>query len=156
MGDYTDGQSRYEVINEEVIALNGTVTALDGTVTVLDGAVTVLDGAVTAHIAAYGQHAGTVNAGTLGSSWTPDIEDGDFFIATVGEDVSISVPSNITGGQGFIMELTNGGSHLITWAAGYKWASDTPPELTAAGIDILSFGYDGTFVHGCLSISDSQ
>lgn len=39
----------------------------------------------------------------------------------------------------FNLELTNGGSAVITWFSGVKWAGGTAPTLTAAGLDILQF-----------------
>lgn len=39
----------------------------------------------------------------------------------------------------FNLELTNGGSQTQTWPTSVKWAGGTPPTLTAAGLDILSF-----------------
>lgn len=39
----------------------------------------------------------------------------------------------------FNLELTNGGSAVITWFSGVKWAGGAAPTLTAAGLDILQF-----------------
>lgn len=39
----------------------------------------------------------------------------------------------------FILELTNGGSAVVTWWAGVKWAGGTAPTLTASGRDVLGF-----------------
>ncbi|WP_157669896.1 hypothetical protein [Chitinibacter sp. GC72] len=39
----------------------------------------------------------------------------------------------------FILELTNGGSAVVTWWSGIKWAGGAAPALTAAGLDLLGF-----------------
>jgi len=39
----------------------------------------------------------------------------------------------------FSLELTNGGSAVITWWASIKWAAATAPTLTTSGRDLLTF-----------------
>jgi hypothetical protein len=39
----------------------------------------------------------------------------------------------------FTLFLTNGGSQTVNWPASVDWAGGTAPELTAAGVDILTF-----------------
>lgn len=96
------------------------------------------------------------NVGTLGSSWTPNLSEGDYFIVTVSGAVTINFPSGIAPGQGFVIKATNGGSN-ITWGTGYKWASGTAPTLTSSGVDLLAFSSsDGVTVDGAPSILDIQ
>lgn len=39
----------------------------------------------------------------------------------------------------FILDLTNGGSSVVTWWANVKWVSGVSPLLTASGRDVLGF-----------------
>lgn len=39
----------------------------------------------------------------------------------------------------FLLELTDGGAHAVTWWANVRWAGGLAPELTAAGTDIIGF-----------------
>ena len=57
----------------------------------------------------------------------------------------------------FILELTDGGSAVLTWPAAVKWPNGTAPTLTVSGIDLLSFVTDdgGTTWRGVVSIRNS-
>tara|TARA_A100001388_G_scaffold277569_1_gene269553 strand:+ start:2407 stop:3282 length:876 start_codon:yes stop_codon:yes gene_type:complete len=47
--------------------------------------------------------------------------------------------------SGFVLKLTNGGNHTVTWPT-TKWAAATAPTLTSSGTDILCFIYcDGSW-----------
>lgn len=55
-----------------------------------------------------------------------------------------NVPSSGTG-YGFILKLTAGGTHTISWPASVDWAGATAPDAPASGeTDVLGFlTYDG-------------
>jgi hypothetical protein len=38
-----------------------------------------------------------------------------------------------------LLRLTNGGSSVVTWFSGVKWAAGTAPTLTTSGVDYLGF-----------------
>lgn len=58
----------------------------------------------------------------------------------------------------FILKLTNGGSAVITWFSGVKWAAGTAPTLTTAGLDNLAFYTEdgGTTWQGFVLSKDSK
>lgn len=60
--------------------------------------------------------------------------------------------------SGFTLELTNGGSAVVTWWAGIKWTGGTAPTLTASGLDILEFYTrdGGTTWRGFVSSKDNK
>lgn len=49
-----------------------------------------------------------------------------------------NVPSSGTVAS-FVLELTNGGSHTVTWWSGVKWQNGAAPTLTTSGLDLLGF-----------------
>lgn len=70
-----------------------------------------------------------------------DLRQGSVFTKTISGATSFTV-SNVPGSGtvgSFVLDLTNGGSAVITWMTGTKWGSGSAPSLTAAGRDILSF-----------------
>ena len=75
-----------------------------------------------------------------------DLATGNLFTKTISGVTTFTVSNVLASGNvnSFILELTNGGSSLISWFAGAKWSNGTIPVLTAAGIDVLGFyTYDG-------------
>lgn len=54
---------------------------------------------------------------------------------------TFSLPANVPANESvyFTLLLRNAGNHAQTWPAGVKWAQKTLPELTANGVDILTF-----------------
>ena len=71
---------------------------------------------------------------------------GNMFTKTISGATTFTVSNALASGNAnsFILELTNGGSAVVTWFYGVKWASGTAPVLTASGVDILGFySHDG-------------
>ena len=89
-----------------------------------------------------------------------DLSAGNLFTKTISGATTLTVSNWLASGNAnsFILELTNGGSAVITWFAGVKWASGTAPTLTASGVDILGFySHDGgTTVRGMVLSKDSK
>jgi hypothetical protein len=85
---------------------------------------------------------------------------GNFFTKTISGATTLTVSSVPAAGQAtsFILELTNGGSAVITWFSGVKWAGGTAPTLTSSGVDILGFySHDGgTTWRGLVLAKDSK
>lgn len=71
---------------------------------------------------------------------TLDLSAGTVFKKTVTGAISLLFSNPKPAGlvNSFILELTNGGAHAVTWN-GVSWAGGTPPALTPAGVDILGF-----------------
>lgn len=81
--------------------------------------------------------------------------DGAVFTKTVTANTTFTIsgtPSNVA--ACFTLVLTNGGSHTVTWPSSVKWTDGTPPELIAAGIDVITFitPNGGTTWYGCHSV----
>lgn len=66
---------------------------------------------------------------------------GNYFSKTISAPTTLTVSGVPSAGTvaSFILDLTNGGSAVITWWAGIKWAGGPAPTLTAAGRDVLGF-----------------
>lgn len=75
-----------------------------------------------------------------------DLSLGNWFIKTITTNTTFTVSNVPASGTtaNLVLDLTNGGSAVITWWSGVKWAGGTAPTLTAAGRDALGFyTYDG-------------
>lgn len=70
-----------------------------------------------------------------------DLAKGSLFEKTISGAVTFSVSGVPASGgvASIVLELTNGGSAMVTWWTGVKWAGGTAPTLTAAGVDVLGF-----------------
>jgi hypothetical protein len=84
----------------------------------------------------------------------------NYFIKTISgaTTFTFSNPPPTTRVFGFVLELTNGGSAVVSWPASVKWPSATAPTLTASGVDILTFITDdgGTIWRGLASMINSS
>jgi hypothetical protein len=70
-----------------------------------------------------------------------NLANGNYFTHTISGATSLTVSNTATSGQvsAFLVELTNGGSAVITWWSGVTWGDGIPPTLSAAGVDVLGF-----------------
>lgn len=70
-----------------------------------------------------------------------DLSLGSVYYKTISGNTTLSVSNLPTSGQvrSFTLEITNGGSAVVTWWAGIAWTAGTPPALTASGLDVLEF-----------------
>lgn len=81
--------------------------------------------------------------------------NGAVFTKTITTDTTFSISEIPSGAAScFTLVLTNGGSHTVTWPSSVKWTEGTPPELIAAGIDVITFiTPDGGITwYGCHSV----
>jgi hypothetical protein len=77
-----------------------------------------------------------------GSTPTVNCENGNMFAlsTTANTTFTFSNPPASGTGYGFILKLTAGGTHSITWPTSVDWASATAPDDPASGeTDILAF-----------------
>lgn len=85
-----------------------------------------------------------------------DLASGNLFTKTIVGYTTFTISNVLSSGNAnsFILELTNGGSAVITWWAGMKWAGGIAPTLTASGVDILGFySHDGGATWNILGIN---
>lgn len=78
---------------------------------------------------------------TTSSSNNFDLLAGNYFTHTLSGATTFTVSNVAASGSvsAFVIDLTNGGSAVITWWSGTKWAAGTAPTLTASGRDLLAF-----------------
>ena len=85
-----------------------------------------------------------------------DLATGNLFTKTISGVTTLTISNALASGNvnSFVLELTNGGSAVITWFSGVKWAGGIAPTLTTAGVDILGFySHDGGTTWNILGIN---
>lgn len=75
---------------------------------------------------------GEITTLTSGSTVTPDFADSNNFTLTLGTNVTLANPSNLTAGQSGSLFLVQDstGSRTVTWGSYWDWAGGTAPTLT--------------------------
>jgi hypothetical protein len=93
----------------------------------------------------------TIYAPAAGTAFTIDLANGTVQKITSSGNLTITLPSSVSG-KSFTIIVAYGGSHSLTWAGGstLKWAGGTTPTATAANakFDIFNFYCDGTNTYG--------
>jgi hypothetical protein len=95
---------------------------------------------------------------TISGAETIDLAAANLFHHTItGATVYTIDDTTIAAGGAFVMIIVNGGTS-ITWDAAVKWASGTPPTLTVAGTDMLTFvtADGGATWLGAVAIEDAS
>lgn len=106
-------------------------------------------------------YAEAVNAlGNVSGNKSIDVALGSYVTATVIGATTFNLINPAPAGRvsSITLELTNGGSAVITWPATVKWPGGTAPILTAAGTDLLCLVTrdGGTTWRGGLAWKDSR
>jgi hypothetical protein len=133
--DYYDGTDWQALEAPGAVYLELAGGTMSGTLALADNLVT------RPVIKDYGE---TVNAiGSVGGGTQDiDLEAGNVVSATVDTSETTFTfshpPASGTAGS-FTLILTNGGSQTVNWPASVNWAGGAAPELTAAGVDVLTF-----------------
>jgi hypothetical protein len=75
---------------------------------------------------------GEITTLTSASTVTPDFADSNNFTLTLGTNVTLANPSNLTAGQSGSLFLVQDstGSRTVTWGSYWDWAGGTAPTLT--------------------------
>lgn len=70
-----------------------------------------------------------------------DLATANYFSKTISGATTFTISNSPASGTAvsFILDITNGGSAVVTWWSGVKWPFGTPPTLTASGRDVLGF-----------------
>lgn len=85
-----------------------------------------------------------------------DLATGNLFTKTISDTTTLTISNVLATGNvnSFVLELTDGGSAVITWFSGVKWVGGIAPILTASGKDILGFySHDGGITWNILGIN---
>lgn len=88
----------------------------------------------------------TFSAGLYGnvvamSAGAIDVSAGTVFTKTIAANTTISF-TNVPAAPAtacVTLILTNGGSKTVTWPSSVKWSGGSAPDLTASGVDVLTF-----------------
>lgn len=93
----------------------------------------------------------TVYAPAANSAFTVDLANGTFQKLTTNANVTITLPSSVSG-KSYTIMVAYGGTHTVTWAGGstIKWAGGSAPTATSTNgkFDIYVFACDGTNTYG--------
>lgn len=97
--------------------------------------------------------------GNSGTSDTIDWNNSQKQKSTLTGNVTFNFTDVSDGIGNFLLKLIQDGtgSRTVTWPGSVKWASGTAPTLTttAAGVDIVSFYFDGTSYYGAAGLDFS-
>ena len=133
-----------KTINGDSILGSGDITTVDSTKLPLSG------GTMTGAITAIRETKVAMAANNI------DLATGNLFTKTISGATTLTISNALDTGNvnSFMLELTNGGSAVVTWFSGVKWAGGTAPTLTASGKDILGFySHDGGTTWNILGIN---
>lgn len=88
---------------------------------------------------------GTMTGGLFGtavalSGSAIDVSAGSCFTKTITASTTFTITGAPSGAVGcFSLILTDGGSQTVMWPSSVNWTDGTPPDLTASGIDVITF-----------------
>lgn len=79
--------------------------------------------------------------GSINSNTTVDWSIGSYTTATIAGSLTFTFSNPAPAGKACVayLELTNGGSAVITWPVSVTWAGATAPTLRTSGVDLLRF-----------------
>ena len=155
-------EGNIDTIEGNILSIEGNIDTIEWSISTLEGSVSSLDnnklsktgGVMTGSITAIRETKVAMDTDNI------DLATGNLFTKTITVATTLTVSNVLPEGNAnsFILELTNGGSKVITWWSGMKWAGGTAPTLTASGVDILGFySHDGgTTWRGMVMTKDSK
>ena len=146
--------SKQEVLvsGTNIKTVNGTSILGTGDITIVDSTkLPLAGGTMTGAITAIRETKVAMAADNI------DLATGNLFTKTmIPEDTTLTISNALADGNvnSFVLELTNGGSSVITWFDGVKWAGGIAPTLTSSGKDILGFySHDGGTTWNILGVN---
>ncbi len=79
--------------------------------------------------------------GSINTNTTIDWSAGSYVTATIGGALTFTFSNPAPTGKACVayLQLTNGGSAVITWPVSVTWSGGTAPTLRASGVDLLRF-----------------
>lgn len=145
------------VVADTLPLSGGTLTgALAGTTATFSGTVTAASGDISGEFIADSYNE-TYSALTAGATVDIDCETANVFALTTDQNTTLTFSNPPSSGTafGFMLKLTAGGTHTITYPASVDWAGATAPDAPASGeTDVLVFTTvdGGTTWYGALAI----
>jgi hypothetical protein len=112
---------------------------------VADAALPKAGGTMTGNLKVLTEEYTEVDKGSVSGALSLDCSAGNFFhLTTTGNITSVSLSNVPTGFFAFMVEITAGGSHSVTWGAAWKWPGGSAAAQTASGKDLyVAYTYDG-------------
>lgn len=144
------------IIGDDATGIDALLQAISD---VADAAMPTAGGAFTGEVTVQRDKYTVVDLGNLSGAVTIDLSTARVFHGTVtGTVTSVAFTNVPTGAVFVVLELTNGGSSGITWGSNKKWPGGSAPDLTASGVDMLSFYTrdQGTTWRAALTQEDSS
>lgn len=145
------------VVADTLPLSGGTLTgSLAGTTASFSGAITAASGDVSGEFIADSYNE-TYSTLTAGATVDIDCETANVFALTTDQNTTLTFSNPPASGTayGFMLKLTAGGTHTITYPASVDWAGATAPDAPASGeTDVLVFTTvdGGTTWYGALAI----
>jgi hypothetical protein len=124
------------VNNNAIIAIDARIKLVSD---IADAALPKAGGVMTGRVDLKGSSIARSDLGSISGTQALDLSVAQYFAATIGGAVTISItnPASGTVAQGIILRLTNPGAFTITWPSSVKWPSGSAPALTASGVDVI-------------------
>jgi len=98
--------------------------------------------------------------GSISTNTTIDWSAGSYVTATIGGALTFTFSNPAPTGRACVayLQLTNGGSAVITWPVSVTWSGGTAPTLRTSGVDLLRFYTEdnGTTWFGTAEIDEQQ
>ena len=98
--------------------------------------------------------------GSINTNTTIDWSVGSYVTATIGGALTFTFSNPAPTGKACVayLQLTNGGSAVITWPVSVTWSGGTAPTLRASGVDLLRFYTqdNGTTWFGTAEIDEQE
>ena len=98
--------------------------------------------------------------GSINTNTTIDWSAGSYVTATIGGALTFTFSNPAPTGKACVayLQLTDGGSAVITWPVSVTWSGGTAPTLRASGVDLLRFYTqdNGTTWFGTAEIDEQQ
>lgn len=143
------------ILNNFIDAITTDLTAAE---TTAGAALPKAGGTMTGEITALTQVWTHSALGSISGANAMDLDAANSFSATINGATTFSF-SNVPSNAVYVtLELTDGGSAIVTWPSAVLWTGGSVPSLTTSGVDILTFFSrdGGTTWYGALAIENAS
>lgn len=76
--------------------------------------------------------------GAIRGAVSLNLASGLYISATITGSTTLTMTNVPNGVVAVLLELTNGGSAVVTWGMSPRWSNGVPPVLTASGVDLVA------------------
>lgn len=147
----SQGAAHLRLIKSVILAtfpnINAAISASDEELNFVDGVTSAIQGqldakaSLTAPSITTPTLTGTKETKAAIAASNIDLSLGNYFTKTIAGATTLTISNVPATGTvaSFVLDLTNGGSAVVTWFAGAKWPAGAAPTLTVSGRDVLVF-----------------